>query len=403
MTQSAGGGRAVATKRVFSSPKGGPVRRVFVVSDNRAVEGGSVRPVYYVQDSELLINSGPYILEGNKPEPIVESSHTIVSGDKAMAVYVMNGKPDDVVPPEEQPQIPLLELQADTGVTTSTDAFSGTGMITQSGTTVSGVGTLFQSEVVVGDRIQAVGVDGIVQSIATDTSLTLDTSATVGAGVVYTITPQAGTARVTTWLDQSGNGNHFTQAGTARPSKQTISGYPTIVFDGADDWLLGPDFADNLSSFTVFAVCRANPSSEGTLIVGKVVVSFLHDTYWAMTDVGGNFVIQQDAENGFSVFSTLNPFDNIFRVFTGELISVSVPVAHVYINGDNSGETLSIVGTVTTFSNTHPVSLARSVPFDGGNFLWGDMRAVLIYSPALSAAARAAKEQELADRYGITL
>src|SRR3546814_20243916 len=50
----------------------------------------------------------------------------------------------------------------------------------------------------------------------------LDTSATVAVGVVYTITPQSGTARITPWLDQSGNGRAFTATGTGRPSLQQI-------------------------------------------------------------------------------------------------------------------------------------------------------------------------------------
>jgi len=392
------GGPARRTLRQLTPARiaGGAALRVrSVTAGERNIEGGPALPVYYVQDSELRSSGGAYTLQGNPPVPIFEAeAGAIIEGRSAIPVYVTN--------PADGEQAPLLELQADTGVTTSTAQFSGTGVITQSGTTVSGVGTAFLSEVVVGDRIQAIGIDGIVQSIATDTSLTLDTSATVAIGIIYTITPQAGTARVSTWLDPV-SGQSFTQSGTARPSKQTIGGYPAVVFDGVNDWMLGPDFADNLDSFTCLSVFHVLSGGPNGQIISKMYQEegFLSRLGW---HVQLGMRVHQGEDNWINVgLSTINPNFQIRNVFSQEKISNSE--LHVYVNGVQDDD-FSSLGTITNFGTTEPVRLGI-VGGPGGVSDWGYSNAILsaevIYSPALSASARAAKEQELATRYGITL
>ena len=253
----------------------------------------------------------------------------------------------------------------------------------------------------VGDRITAVGIDGIVQSIATNTSLTLSTSATVGVGIIYTITPQAVSARVTTWADQSGNGRDFTQSGTARPIKQTISGYPALVFDNANDWMLGPNFADNLASFTVFTIARSNIPAGGDIIISKVVETFVNSG-WAVDAFGAEIYVGQNDTNFLDANNDLSN-TNILKVRTAEFLSISA-LPHVYINGSNLGESNEIVGTPTTYTNTEPVRLGvTGATLPGGVFYSGILRAVMIYSPAPNAADRAAIEAWLAARYGITL
>jgi len=61
------------------------------------------------------------------------------------------------------------------------------GTITQAGFTITGSGTQFLSQVAVGDRIIAVGIDATVTVIGGDTSLTVDVSATVGVGATFTL------------------------------------------------------------------------------------------------------------------------------------------------------------------------------------------------------------------------
>lgn len=381
---------------------GGAALRVrTVIAGERAIEGEPALPVYYVQDSELKQNGGAYTLQGNQPVPIFEAAASaIVVGGAALPVYVTNpGGSSGPSLPDVASATRILDLQADAGVTTSTAAFSGSGVITQLGTTVSGVGTLFRSQVVVGDRITAIGIDGIVQSIASDTSLTLDTSAIVGIGVGYTIAPQAGTARVMEWTDQSTQGNDFAQSATARPSKQTLSGYPAIVFDGFNDWMLGPDFANDLASFTIFTVAKYN-AAGGLTLIGKIN-DHASNPGWRVGDAGARFLVQQ---NGTNLETVVNDVAGrgLFKVRAGELVSLTE--MHVYVNGSAAGEIDGGAGTVTTHSTTEPVRLGvTGAELAGLTFFSGEVRAVMIYSPAPNADDRAAIENWLAGRYGITL
>ena len=68
-----------------------------------------------------------------------------------------------------------------------TPSVTGTGLIVQAGTLVTGTNTLFQSEVAIGDRIVAGAIDGLVVSIASNVSLTLNTSAIVSVAIAFTI------------------------------------------------------------------------------------------------------------------------------------------------------------------------------------------------------------------------
>jgi len=286
----------------------------------------------------------------------------------------------------------LLDLQADTGVTTSVTGFTGSGTASQLGNTLTGVLSAFLSEVVIGDVITGTGINGTVTAIASDTSLTLSSSATAGA-VSYTITPQASTARVATWTDQSGNGRDFTQTGTARPSKQTISSYPAIVFDGVNDWLDGSNFADALASFSVMVIVQPkNIIASNDTVIRKSPDGVLG---WVLNTYGAQFSWQNAAGDQFVfVFHPAPAFD-VWKMFTGEKLTTTT--GHLYINGSSTGETIDVVGS-PVFTNAANVSIGSSVDFPGLN-----LRSVMIFNPAPPAADRAALETRLGARYGLTV
>lgn len=294
----------------------------------------------------------------------------------------------------------LLDLQADTGVTTSVAPFAGTGTAAQAVNTLTGVGTAFLSEVVIGDVITGTGINGTVTAIASDTSLTLSSSATAGA-VAFTITPQAASARVTTWADQSGNGHDFTQTGTARPSKQTIGGYSAITHDGVNDWLNGGNFADNLASFTVMTLANDPGNDNGHLITKHSEGTSPNDG-WSLDPSDYGFMIEQGAgENSYMVFLTDYSFYfTNFVVVTGEKKSNSE--LHMWFNQQNTGEDYDIVGTVTSFTNSDPVAIGRSGA-NGAQFTDISYRSAMIFVPAPPAADRAALETRLGARYGLTV
>jgi hypothetical protein len=124
----------------------------------------------------------------------------------------------------------------------STASYTLTGTVAQSGNTLTGVLTIFLTEVKLGDNISGGGVNGNVTAIASDTSLTLDSSATVAAGDTVTCAPVAGTSdRVTTWTDRSLAAANATRSPqTGKPTFRTgvLNSLPTIRFIGTTDALL---------------------------------------------------------------------------------------------------------------------------------------------------------------------
>lgn len=87
------------------------------------------------------------------------------------------------------------------------------------------------------------------------------------------------------FTDWSGNGNHFTSSGTARPTFKTnrINGRPSVLADGVDDELILSSFASK-SAFTVMFV--------GCLVTYTGVVNIL-----AVDDFApdGNYFLFQQA------------------------------------------------------------------------------------------------------------
>lgn len=288
----------------------------------------------------------------------------------------------------------ILDLRANAGVTTSVTGFAGSGTIAQAVNAITGVGSKFTSEVVIGDVLTGTGINGTVTAIADDTHCTLSSSATAGA-VTYTITPQAGTARVTTWADQSGFGRNFTQSGTARPTKQTVGGYPAVVFDGVDDWMLGPNFADNLASFAVFVVTR-NVDSNLAFPISKISDS---NVGWYL-DYGGTEGNLEQSPDDYRRRWWNFPDQNTQRVYTATFLNNDA--TGLFHNGSDSDTGSYTNGTVTSFSNSVAVKLG--VGYYTGIITFGqfDLFSAMLYSPVPNATDRAAIENWLAGQWGIT-
>lgn len=90
---------------------------------------------------------------------------------------------------------------------------------------------------------------------------------------------------VAQFTDRSGNGNHFTSSGTARPTFKTnrINGRPSVLADGVDDGMILSSFASK-SAWTVMFV--------GCLVTYTGVVNILSvDDY----DPDGNYFLFQQS------------------------------------------------------------------------------------------------------------
>ena len=74
---------------------------------------------------------------------------------------------------------------------------------------------------------------------------------------------------VAQFTDRSGNGNHFTSSGTARPTFKTnrINGRPSVLADGVDDGLLLSSFASKSAWTVMFVGCLASYTSGQPCIV----------------------------------------------------------------------------------------------------------------------------------------
>ena len=296
----------------------------------------------------------------------------------------------------------LLDLEADTGVTTDDTPFSGTGMITQSGTTVTGIGTLFGPEVVIGDRITASGIDGLVQSIPQNTSLTLNTSASVAIGVSFTISPQSNTVRVSAWADQSGKGNDFQASGTVRPFFQIVDGAPAVSFDSFNDYMESGNFADNLSEFTIIGVTARTVDGMGGndyQFIGKID-NYLSGQGWSAINAD-NLIIQEDGGSVYMQWGIVGGLPGYSEKFILSVVKASNSQVRIFKNGVDLTVLQYDFGPVGTFTNNLNVRIGSMS--DGQGSIGDRVRAIRIYDIALPDAARASIEMELAARYGITL
>ena len=73
-----------------------------------------------------------------------------------------------------------------------------------------------------------------------------------------------GSNLVSQWNDKSGNANHFTAAGSARPLYTTYLGNAIVSFDGVNDAMVATsNIVDNVTGSTIVAVCRKRSAAVG--------------------------------------------------------------------------------------------------------------------------------------------
>lgn len=289
----------------------------------------------------------------------------------------------------------LLNLQAGGRVDKDTTPFEGSGLITQSGNTISGdVWTAFDYEVVVGDRIasQDLSIDGNILGIGWDgMSLTVDSSATVTTPKSYDIYPQQNTARVNAWNDQSGNANDFTAAGTARPSWEIYRNFPQIRFDEFDDVLTSGDFADNGSELCIFAVFTSGAAGRSLEILGKYDSVNSSGPFWVLYSDNaneGDFGVGDITASGRGNLELEQRY-----IVTGRYQSPSI--IDYYLNGSKQDTTYDSYGSFSYSANHNNVFMG----------LWSRIQVscILIFSPFPNEEDRIAITEWLARKYGVLI
>lgn len=209
---------------------------------------------------------------------------------------------------------------------------------------------------------------------------------------------------LSTFTDLSGNARHFTQTGSNRPLWNAGGGNPYITLDGVDDWMEGPNFADNLSQFTVMVALH---SLSYGVVIGKIDVDAEGNEYvgWLVIGDGTDviFSLQNTGEAANIYRRSASPIATPC-ILTCEKVSNSE--LHIYLNGVLSDGDGPFMGTVTTFSNAVNVLIGVEGGAGGADdegYSPHEGHAYLIYDTVLETAEREAKEAELATEYGITL
>jgi hypothetical protein len=190
---------------------------------------------------------------------------------------------------------------------------------------------------------------------------------------------------VIAWNDQSGNGNHATRVGKAPgPTLAQANGRPVLRFDGKD---VGFGFRRLANMRTVFWVLSKDPASFGQ-----------RNERFVFGDVGFGLMYNADFHPG-------GPGKPV--LLHGNTSAAFLREGQIRLNGQLVDGTttdfpraLGVVSMVSTGNLAAGfISYDRGYP---GRAWQGDLAEILVYDRVLADGERAAIEQLLARKYGLT-
>lgn len=207
----------------------------------------------------------------------------------------------------------------------------------------------------------------------------------------------AGTTPVTAFgqpvgriLDMSGRGRHATQAtAAARPTYQSVGGFPAIVFDGVDDFLSYTLGATPTSTTFIAAAVRTGGAGTGYLFNGSTLATNVGFALAAM--VNG---VQAISGNGTT---TVTPQAN------GTTANNSIWFAQA--DGANASARYNNGTATSAASATNFNGTARRIGVNmaGGGFLGGAFFGGVDLSRIMTAQERLNWSRYLAARCGVTI
>lgn len=215
------------------------------------------------------------------------------------------------------------------------------------------------------------------------------TATEVSDGTLTTWVGAGNDGFVTTWYDQSGNGNDATQA-TAANQPLIVSGgelvldngLPAIDFDGSDDYL---DIPSNLiiNNHSIFATITQNNLAGAIIAVSNSGGYYLRYT---SNDPTSLIWYIPDTTNNVLAFSGV--------VSTQQLITAIKSSTDVYTYTDGSNEnTRASIGDLASY----PTAIGRYA----GSFYYGSYMQEIILFDSDQSANRTAIETNINDYYSI--
>lgn len=210
---------------------------------------------------------------------------------------------------------------------------------------------------------------------------------------------------VSSWADQSGNGNDATQSTTAQKPTLVSGGIhnsilPTLSFDGTDDRLTMPtDFSDLTAGASIFIVLKPT-STSGTCTPFTVGNSSNADALIVQTNNTNTTLVAYNNTTSSSVSTSNNPITvNSFQVLEQTFEpGVSNGAGTIRIDGVQKAQATNLVSTLRNVSranNSIGMSIAAS------DFFQGEIAEILCYKTKVSDSKRASIESYLLSKYGL--
>lgn len=200
--------------------------------------------------------------------------------------------------------------------------------------------------------------------------------------------------------DQSGNGNHWTQATSGeQPIFKTgiVNSQAVIRFDGSDDSLtLALDILSGKSAGEVFIVVKVDNDPPGASAQSGLWNQDGDGTnacHYPFTD--GTIY---EAWGSTSRKTAVNPTPSLA---SWRLYNVASAASDFKIRLD--GTQIYSTGTNTFASFSSPIRLGRSDSLFGNVYLDGDIALIAIVDAVLNSTDRDAIEAEIASIYGLTI
>jgi len=202
-------------------------------------------------------------------------------------------------------------------------------------------------------------------------------------------------ADVTTWADQSTQGNDVTQGTTINKpdySASSLNGHGTIVFDGTDDFLDDSDFNDlsSVAGFTAFVVYD-NEDRTNALLMG------CDGLQWALQHSNNYMNVWAEGFNRYSIPIADTTWKYTTTMYDGAE-STDLLRLKYRVNGvDKAMENVNAVPSNTGVGDGFMLGDVNAL----GVYWQGSIAEVIVYAAILTPAQITQVEDYLSTKYGL--